>query len=126
MSKIPHCTIEDSDLTSTLTPPGHGNNLQARAGGNLFEAYSEDGCLGNYLMYWVKNFGCGGCWTRSTLIQSGYLSREKAGSPYPTVDYYSEPNCKGTKIHHQGIGGKGVFSCDDIDGAASAVVYQGC
>ncbi|KAK3935202.1 hypothetical protein QBC46DRAFT_398069 [Diplogelasinospora grovesii] len=126
MEKIKHCYLDESDFKPEAASAHTRDTLEARGGGNQFIAYSQPNCPSNDALVSAVNFGCGGCYTTSTNILSGYLWRETTGNPYPTVDYYSGPNCQGSRIHHQGIYTGQHSSCDGIDHALSAVVYQGC
>ena len=120
MERIKHCYLDKSDLETT-----HRHKLEARGGRNSFLAFSRPACSGSIIVT-VSDFGCGACYTSGVGVSSGRLWRETTANPYPTVDFYSGPNCSGTKIHHQGIFSGQHESCDDINQAVSFVVYQGC
>lgn len=139
MSQIGHCRLEDTDIEPhqpyTIPDPlesradGSGDDQFSSSLSFSLIAYRSPNCPSDsVVLASVQDFGCGGrCYTISTDIESGYLWRQTTGNPsYPTVDYFSGSNCKGTKIHHQWIPNGKFSSCDSIDRARSFIVYQGC
>ncbi|KAK5753179.1 hypothetical protein LTS12_016750 [Elasticomyces elasticus] len=111
---------------------GHTGGLNKRAGNRWFYAWYNDDCSGS-LLFSASNFGCGVCVStpNGDSAASGQLIRERAGNPYPTADWYSDVNCGGEKLHHQGITSSQTSSCNNADGYgvvefASAMLYQGC
>lgn len=141
ISQIGHCRAEDTDIEPhppyTIPDP---SEFESRADGSnddqfgsslgfSFTAYRSPKCPSDGLVLAsVQNFGCGGyCYTVPTDIESGYLWQQTTGKPsHPAVDYYSGPDCKGPKIHHQRIIGGQFGSCDDIERARSFVIYLDC
>ncbi|KAK4217118.1 hypothetical protein QBC37DRAFT_451644 [Rhypophila decipiens] len=136
MDVIPHCVLDDTDhhpTTALLKARGGGknldiNNLQARGGGNDWQAFGNYDSCHQPSLGGLNNFGCGACFTPAggSVIRSGWLYREKLSGDYPTVDYYSGTGCTGSRVHHQGIYSGQHTSCDYFGDAYSAVVYQGC
>ncbi|TIC97367.1 hypothetical protein CH35J_007515 [Colletotrichum higginsianum] len=121
MGRVKNCKIDAADVEAANI-----SAVERRGGNNQFNAYSGFNCDGYNFMFEVKNFGCGGCYSVSSAIQSGWLWRQTTGNPYPTVDFFDAPNCRGSKIHHQGISSGQYSSCNNVANAWSVAVYQGC
>lgn len=120
LAKLTHCTADD--LATAQTP----GRLAARSGQRQWQGFGSNGCTGQKTAV-TSGFGCGVCVTASSFpFESGWLWREGTGNPYPTADYYTKDNCKGSKIFHQGINSGAHTSCNNVVRANSVILYQGC
>lgn len=134
MARVPQYKISAGETLDLSTTTLFKRSLEKRGSGNAFAPSYYGGCATRE--FTVRNFGCGACVTAAGAGQlsweSSWLWRETTGNPYPTVEWYNERYCTGTKVHHQGIYSGRDSSCDTAGQGnqasvyLSAMLYQGC